>query len=85
FTIIAAGASVFGLPDHFPPLGGICEAAPAMDPRLLETTCVNLSERMERPPGISPMRSRDDDVINFGNNITKHPAVSLQWARRHDG
>ncbi|KAL1474857.1 hypothetical protein MTO96_037709 [Rhipicephalus appendiculatus] len=49
FAVIAAGVSVFGLPDDFPPLGGTCEAAPAMDLRLLETTCVNLSERMERP------------------------------------
>ncbi|KAH8037187.1 hypothetical protein HPB51_008869 [Rhipicephalus microplus] len=49
FAVVVAGASVLGLPDDFPPMGGICEAAPAMDPRLLETTCVNLSEHIERP------------------------------------
>ncbi|KAL3184679.1 hypothetical protein MRX96_006010 [Rhipicephalus microplus] len=49
FAVVGAGASVLGLPDDFPPMGGICEAAPAMDPRLLETTCVKLSERVERP------------------------------------
>ncbi|KAL3194743.1 hypothetical protein MRX96_016055 [Rhipicephalus microplus] len=85
FAVVAAGASVFGLPDDFPPLGGIREATPAMDPRLLETTCVNLSEQTECPPGILSMRRRDDNVIKFRNDITKHPAVSLPWARRHDG
>ncbi|XP_075747172.1 uncharacterized protein LOC142804291 [Rhipicephalus microplus] len=49
FAVVAPGASVFGLPDDFSPLGGICEAAPAMDPRLLETTCMNRSKYMERP------------------------------------
>ncbi|KAL3196965.1 hypothetical protein MRX96_045048 [Rhipicephalus microplus] len=48
FAVVVAGASVLGLPDDFPPMGGIGEAVPAMDSRLLETTCVNLSERMER-------------------------------------
>ncbi|KAH8026817.1 hypothetical protein HPB51_025194 [Rhipicephalus microplus] len=49
YAVVAAGASVLGLPDDFPPMGGIREAAPAMDPRLLKTTSVNLSEHMERP------------------------------------
>ncbi|KAH8038151.1 hypothetical protein HPB51_023971 [Rhipicephalus microplus] len=47
-AVVTAGASVLRLPEDFPPMGGICEGAPAMDPRLLETTCVNLSEHMER-------------------------------------
>ncbi|KAH7974020.1 hypothetical protein HPB49_008415 [Dermacentor silvarum] len=49
FIVVVAGLSVVGLWDDLPPLDGICDAAPALDPRLLATACVDLTERIERP------------------------------------